>query len=316
MLETAGRCPLAFFFRHALRIRPLDELALDQDRWLDPLAFGSLLHEVFRRFMTQLRSQNKLPDFNRDIEVLVEMLRQEISKYRDLYPPANEASYRSQCRQLDRATRIFLKTEHEFCKSSSPQFMEAAIGIPAEPGGGTPLDEAEPVELAIGPGQSVRVRGRIDRIDRVGGDRSSTFSIWDYKTGSSTRFEGPDPFANGRIIQHVLYVAMAQELLRRKVDAKATVQSFGYFFPGLRGLGQRIAWAPQQLREGHAIIQRLGDTIARGAFLATDHKDDCSFCDYQAVCGDVVAITQRSRAKLDHIETVELKSFRELRRDG
>jgi hypothetical protein len=313
-LETMGRCPLAFFFRHALKIRPLEELEVDLDRWLDPLAFGSLLHEVFRRFMTQLRSENKLPNFRRDADILEEMLKQEIAKYRDMFPPANESAYRNQCRQLDRAAKIFLVDEQELCKKNVPMFMEASVGLPANPDA-TPIDEPEPASLTLVDGGSIRVRGRIDRIDRIGGEDSNDFVIWDYKTGSSVRYSGPNPINQGRVIQHVLYLQLVQTLLRRRVDPQAVVQSFGYFFPGQRGMGQRLEWAPQQLPKGSATLQRLCDTMAHGAFIATDNKDDCKFCDYADVCGDVETVTQQSKGKLGN-EVVELRSFHELRRNG
>ena len=37
-LETMGQCPLKYFFRYVLKIGVPDELALDPDVWLDPLA--------------------------------------------------------------------------------------------------------------------------------------------------------------------------------------------------------------------------------------------------------------------------------------
>jgi ATP-dependent helicase/nuclease subunit B len=314
MLETVGRCPLAYFFRHALRVRPLEELTVDQDRWLDALAFGSLLHEVFRRFMTELRDEGKLPDLNRDQERLQHTLRQEIAKYRDLYPPPNEGTYRDQCRQLERAAQIFLMDEHELCKTNVPMFMEASIGLPSDTA--TALDQAEPVIILVGNGESIRVRGRIDRIDRVGGENSSTFTIWDYKTGSSARYQKQDPFRQGRMIQHILYLAMAEAVLRRKVDPKAIVQSFGYFFPGARGWGQRIVWSPDEIRQGQPIVQRLCQSIARGAFLPTDNSDDCSVCDDRAVCGDFEAVTKCSKEKRSGTLIVELESFRALRANG
>ena len=311
-LETAGRCPRAYFYHYALQVRPLDELAIELDRWLDPLAFGALLHEVFRRFMCELRAEGKLPNFTRDRKRLEHILSEQIRSYHELYPPPNESLYRDQCRQLERAVRIFLMTEAEFCQRSRPLFMEASLGLAAA-GNGTPLDEPDPLGVPLSDGTSVRIRGRIDRIDQLGDESSHEFAIWDYKTGSSNRYKRSDPFRQGRIIQHVLYLAMVQQVLRKTLDPKATVSTFGYFFPGVRGWGNRVAWSSDELSEGQAVLQRLCQTISSGSFAATDQCEDCRFCDYQAVCGDYQAVTAASKDKLANQENASLQSFRELR---
>ena len=56
-LETAGRCPLAFFFRNGLHLYALEEIDVDPDHWIDAAQFGSLLHEVFRQFMESQRTR-------------------------------------------------------------------------------------------------------------------------------------------------------------------------------------------------------------------------------------------------------------------
>ena len=56
-LEALAKCPYAFFIRHVLGIEALEELRKDMNRWLDPLQRGELLHEVFYRFMTELKSK-------------------------------------------------------------------------------------------------------------------------------------------------------------------------------------------------------------------------------------------------------------------
>ena len=73
-LETAGRCPLAFFFRNGLGLYPQDELEIDLDRWIDPAQFGLLLHETFRQFMTELVAAGKRPEFERDHKSLASIL--------------------------------------------------------------------------------------------------------------------------------------------------------------------------------------------------------------------------------------------------
>ena len=103
-LETAGQCPLKYFFSYALYVRPLEELVVDPERWLDALNCGKLLHSVFRQFMSELRARDEIPEFVRDQKRLAEILRLHIQKYRDAVPPPNEAAYRKQCRELTEAS--------------------------------------------------------------------------------------------------------------------------------------------------------------------------------------------------------------------
>ena len=58
-LETVGCCPLRYFFRYVLDISPPEELMVDLTRWLDPVEFGNLLHEVFYRFMSELIAERR-----------------------------------------------------------------------------------------------------------------------------------------------------------------------------------------------------------------------------------------------------------------
>ena len=85
----------------------------------------------------------------------------------------------------------------------------------------------------------------------------------------------------------------------RQTDPEATVAEVGYSFPGHRGRGERIAYTPQDLDAGLAILRRLCQTIARGAFLATDNpKTDCTWCDYADICGDTAASGRAAERKL------------------
>ena len=92
-LETIGRCPMAWFFHYVLRIEPPKELDVDPTRWLDPLDFGLLLHEVFRQFMVDFQKA-LLPKKSRDEAKLTKILDQQIAKYRDLCPPPSESVFR------------------------------------------------------------------------------------------------------------------------------------------------------------------------------------------------------------------------------
>ena len=83
-------------------------------------------------------------------------------------PPPSESVFRAEVAQLKRTARIFLREEEVYCRDTGnrPQFLEVSIGMKNE-GRSTRLDAVEPVEVRFPDGSSLRVRGRIDRIDRA-----------------------------------------------------------------------------------------------------------------------------------------------------
>jgi ATP-dependent helicase/nuclease subunit B len=189
--------------------------------------------------------------------------------------------------------------------------MEASIGLRTSEAG-TLLDSVDPVRLPLGGGKSIRIRGRIDRIDRIGDPQGHAFALWDYKTGSTWRFRQEPPFWQGRVLQHAVYLHLALDRLRQ-IHPKADVKEVGYFFPSRRGRGERLTHTPQELGEGLAILQRLCRLVGDGAFLATDNtEEDCTYCDYVDICGDLTAVSQASQRKLQGTDKL-LDPLRELR---
>ena len=313
-LETLGKCPMEYFFRYILEIAPPEELEVDPSVWLDPMQRGSLLHEVFRAFMAALREKDLLPDFKRDHKTLGALLDRGIKRYRADFPPPSPMVFELECRRLRQTARIFLLEEEAFCRESLPMFLEAAVGVPPE-GEGTPLDTPDPVEIALPDGRSIRVRGKIDRVDRIARGPAPRFAIWDYKTGSSYKYNQEDPFQQGRFVQGALYVGILRQRLRAKVSSGAVVDSFGYFFPNDREHGERLSWPSGQLETGRLVIARLCRMLAAGCFPLSDSADDMSsrYNDYRSVMGDPIVAAATVKAMMGNPENAALDPFRSLR---
>ena len=213
-LETAGRCPLAFFFRNGLKLYAPDELEIDPDRWIDAAQFGSLMHDVFRRFMDELSGAGLRPQFERDHNRLAHILHEAVEQWREEVPPPNENAFRMQYWQLVRTSRIFLQEEEDFCQTSQPRFFEVALGMESVAGGSL-LDDKEPSTVSLLSGKSIRARGWIDRVDESDAAR---YTIWDYKISSGYGYDQGDPFRQGRRVQSVLYLRMIEAALRKNLD--------------------------------------------------------------------------------------------------
>jgi len=310
-LETAGACPLRFFFRYGLEIELPREIVVDPSRWLDPLARGSLLHELFEEFLRGFIVEDRAPSFERDRDAFRALLDRKIAAARETFPPPSEAVFRREVDALAGTAETFLKAEETYRqeKENVPVYLEASIGIGPD-GEGTDLDDPEPVSVDLpGGGGTIRTRGRIDRIDRLGG---GGWGIWDYKTGSSYGFDRADPFREGRKVQPWLYLRMVEARLRGAVSPGEAVRSFGYFFPGVRAAGERIEWDAECLERGGRVVARLCRLISSGAFAATTDENDCTYCDYLSLCGDVKSLAKGSRGKVLSGENL-LGPVRELR---
>jgi len=317
-LETLGQCPLRYFFRYVLKISPPEELTIDPEIWLDPLARGSLLHEVFEIFLKEVIERGDIPVAGRDEDRLLAILDARVEHYRSEIPPPSEAVYRREVGRLRRTAQIFLRGEEEYCARTGnrPLFLEVSIGLKTQ-GSGTGFDTPEPVEVRLPDGSSLRVCGRIDRVDQVGGAGANVFAIWDYKVGGTWKYrQEPRPFWEGRVVQHALYVLVMNARLKalRKDFPGARVDEFGFFFPSETAGGERIEFIPRDLEKGAGILHRLARIAANGAFLATTQDDkDCSFCDYRQICGNVAALASASDRKLTTLSNVILEPYRELR---
>jgi ATP-dependent helicase/nuclease subunit B len=313
-LETLGRCPLAYFFQHVLGLDVRPDYEEIPSWWLDSAAAGALLHETFELMMCELCQDGRQPELARDWPRLQELLGRGIEKYRRLYPCPSQAVFERQCRELRRTAHVFLLEEEDHCRStgSRPAYLEASLGMPTL-GHGTALDTTEPIELSLPNGDRIRVRGRVDRIDQLENAQPPTYAVWDYKTGSSRKYNQADPFQEGRRIQNFIYLEMVASRLRQVISPEARLESFGYFFPSSRGHGERICWKAEELSDGREVLKHLIALLKAGVFPATNQKDDCLYCNVRGTCGDVAATVSASASKLAGPDSELLMPFQELR---
>ena len=272
MLETLAACPRRYLLRDVLGVRALEEPERDSRRWLQPLEMGVLLHDLFLEYMRRLRTRGERPSVEHEPE-LAGLANEAIDRWLALIPSPLEAAFRNDRRRIERATRIFVAAEARRMDgepSLAPTHLEWDFG------------GEEGVEVALSEQVAFRLRGRIDRVDRLEG--SDHYEIWDYKTGSAWGYDSTDLLAGGRNLQWALY-ALA---LPRLLDA-GEVRRSGYFFASDRGSGQRFAAEPPGADRLGAILGPLFE-LARAGFFPALHKGDksgggpCRFCDYRRVC--------------------------------
>lgn len=312
MFELLAKSPLDFFFKYILCIEPLEDEEVDVNVWLDPLSRGSLLHSVFQEFLITLRDKGERPSMNTHREMIRTILNDHVLKQRDINPPFHEYAYERDLYLLQKATDIFLNREEEFCISSIPEYFEVNIGIPYEVRA-TELDSKTPICLELPADKTIRVRARIDRIDKTAKTNPPVYSVWDYKTGRSRRYDRNDPFKKGRIVQNILYLLIAEKQLTGKVTNTASVSHFGYFFTSLSEMGQRISWPASLLKTGKEYLITLADMIRDGCFLSSFEENDLKYTDYEDVLIDKDLAMEQAMKKFKNQENTALESMRRLR---
>ncbi len=273
-LETLVRCPYHYFLKYLLHIDVPDEREEEGASWLNPLDFGSLLHDLLCAFMQDLRSRGELPQI-KHIPAMKKLLYEKAEKKRKSIPVTHEAAYRADIERLEQAVEIFLHAEAQQ-ENTEPIGFEVSFGF----GRDDELDSPEPVLLRLTKDVQLKLRGRMDRIDKV----EHGYAIWDYKSGSAYSYKEASLNHAGSYLQWALYAYVLDEILEKDQSPDRVVQS-GYFFATAREYGRRIA---PQLPARHELGDRLlplFELVAEGCFFHIQKEDHCKFCEYRRLCG-------------------------------
>ena len=238
--EKAAECPFRFFLKRGLGLRPVDERERDRDVWLDPLRRGSELHDVYAALLRKTRDEKRRPTL-KDADWLVKYAQDRLEKLDEEMPaPTPEILERETTDFLD-DVRLFVEAEVENGATTAVG-LEVPFGRPLD-GDEEPLARSEPVTISLGNGMTLKIAGRIDRINEVG---AATFEVLDYKTGSYWRDDWKGVFAGGRRLQHALYGLAALELLKTR-HAKPKLRGGVYYFSSHKGRGERVRIAAPAL---------------------------------------------------------------------
>ena len=295
-LETLVESPFRYFLRYVLGLEPVDELTYEPGRWLTPLERGSLLHEVFHAFMEEVTARGERPHADRHRELMDRTVDRLLEAWRERLPPPTEGAFRRESREVRATAGIFLRDEEDRAPEAEPAGFEVRFGRRGGRRGEGELDSPEPVRLELGEAGPLRLRGSIDRVDRLEG---GGYRVWDYKTGSPSGYSRTDPLGDGRL-QWLLYGRCLETLLER-AGRPARVLRSGYLFPGERGHGERM-----DFRVDEAATERMADVLARrldlaaaGLFPHPADRDACRWCDVEAACGGAERRARQVGRKLE-----------------
>jgi ATP-dependent helicase/nuclease subunit B len=283
-LATYARCGYLYLLQNVLRLQPAPEP--EERRRIEPLERGDLFHGVAERYLRELRDRGQLPvrDTVEARARLDEMAEEALEGLVAGTPPRFTLLWEREKRRFHDTVRGWLVREAAAAAKSTPAHFELSFGMGMAPDAGEPHDP-DPLEIDLGDGRTLRVSGRIDRIDR----REDGLVLRDYKTGRAPRDDG-GVFRGGKQLQIPFYVLAAAKLL----PGERVVDAFLDYVDG----GRQVAFRPD-LAESPAfrdLLRRLVDLVARGVFV--QEPGACEWCDFTAVCGPRALLQRRQGIKV------------------
>ncbi|MBN1852534.1 MAG: exodeoxyribonuclease V subunit gamma, partial [Pirellulales bacterium] len=312
-LEEYAYCPFRFFMERIVKLEPLEELTLDTDF----LRRGLLAHMVWAEFHAQLKSQqDRLPlTAQYDRATFCEWFRTILSRHSAVN---SSRGVDRALRELDRRQILDWATDYyrqhvEYDQLSEgleapfvPEFFEVRFG-PAkgkDPGPEDPLSTDMPFELDLDD-STIRITGRVDRIDLGRAAEQVIFNIIDYKTSMAKAVTDED-LENGLRIQSPIYAMAVEELLLKKLHAKAWQAD--YWWLRKEGYGKREGLSKKSpkvfqlhaINEGKLIpterwerlrkrvtdrVKQIVIGIRRGAFPVFCADVECTkYCPFRTIC--------------------------------
>lgn len=310
-LEAYASCPFRFFLRYVLRIQPLETLDLQDDAG----ERGTLVHEILAELHRELSAENNQESPG---DLIGQRFHDLLSEKLGRRPASSEVQAALaviEQRILEEWGAAYGE-QWDHYQSSLPDDLPLRP-VHFEVPFGTPRAATEHAEepttapLIFGQGtETVRVGGRIDRIDVGTHEGQQVFVIVDYKTGSNSAFDQRN-VEEGTALQLALYTLAAERLGLTGPGARPFQMGYWQlrnqgFIPGLKSRRKKGAPLPELVEtvwEGlqellDSIIPRLAAGIRRGQFPVFNRDPKCTqHCAYQTVCrvGQVRALPERMK---------------------
>lgn len=298
-LQTLASCPYSFFLKQVLGIKEPDDIEYRPGAWLNSADRGTVLHAIFERFLTSCKEQGIRPKVEQHLQELCQLADEILAEYKELTPAPSHVVFEKEREEILASCKVFLAMEEEI--ESIPEHFELVID-----------KQNTPVEILLPSGSSYLVSGKIDRVD-VNPD--GTYSILDYKTGSTYSYKPKEIFKGGRQLQHAMYAIAFEEFARKysQQDREVTVSRSGYVFPTVKGEGASLLRPQSNKDQFLTLNEKLLDILATGHFTMTDTKDDCKYCHYHLICNRHLVDEDVLAEKRNDRNANGLTAFREVR---
>ncbi len=295
-LNDYGMCPFRFFARRLLRLEAVKE----PEEGHDVLQLGLINHAILERTYRAVQREGLAiapENLPRALALLDEAARAVFDMAPADYGFRPSAVWRREQDALLRRLRWLIEQDfNEGLPGDKNQTLAAWSGGPRTPYAleasfGT--EGVAPVEIA-GEAGALRLRGKIDRLDRVG----DAVIVIDYKSGSGSF--NVDDLRAARSVQMLVYLRAAQRLLAERGEA-ARVAGGAYWHIGSRAISGAVKAGDEALDEAEARLHIHVAAARAGRFMVRPSKPmvrgRCAFpCDFSELCHLTRAGQRRSLA--------------------
>ncbi len=277
-LEDYWKCPFKLLVQKAFRLRDLPQVAMD----LDPRQKGSLLHLLFEHLVKVGRTDSA--------DVFLDQKRIDLKIY-----PQDELLWSIQKNKLLQIAKKFLDFENTRIKTVN-KATEAQFEMHFD------LQNKKFVTADEKPNQSVKIKGRIDRVDQVNLSGEPEIIVYDYKANTAELKNHQDWLKAGEfqlllyLIACEIYLYPGQNVISsvyydyRKLEAHKglTTQSYQNFF--LEEARKRKSLSDSEsksalIAEFSKILENMFLKLENFDFSAepVDHKI-CNNCNWSKLC--------------------------------
>jgi ATP-dependent helicase/nuclease subunit B len=285
-LNSYARCPWQFLARYLLDLRPLAAPEMQ----MTPADRGSFCHDVLWRTCTLLRDRFGAPvnlaripaeDVDRALDEAVEAERLRLDE-----AAVHSRLWEVQTRFWRGLLGAYLADQRQRADGedgdSGAVHFELGFGMSGAAAERTdPHSRGDPVTVRAGE-TAIRVRGKIDRVDREG-----ALLAVDYKTGALPTYVS---IREGLDLQLALYARMLEAALGEPVHGGAyhDVRNHAHrYFAGfryVRGRRVEVEEFPEQLDASMQAVARCVRGIRAGRFDALPTHGCLSWCPYRQIC--------------------------------
>jgi hypothetical protein len=279
-LETYASCPRSYLLGRVFRLGEEDRPERIDE--ITPADRGQLLHTVLERFIADSLDEGTVPAPGEPWPAsarrsLLEVLDEEVGAAQARGITGGRASTLILHRRLRTEMDLFLATDNALRaeRRSTPVRVELGFGF-----------DDDPSELDLPDGRTLRLRGRVDRVDAT--DDGGVLVI-DYKGGSGRAFAGmaADPLDRGRRLQLPLYARVVADKLDRQGPRTA-----------LYWLTSSGDVRPMELRDDlesdlDRTVSATLDGISGGLFPGVPGEavgwprltfENCRYCEFDRIC--------------------------------
>lgn len=215
-LESFARCAYSHFLSYGLKLREREESGFES------VDMGNLYHAAIENYSKMLVSSNynwmNIPDEMRD-SFATEAMEQAVAAYPNLsiYATAENAHIAERMQHIFKQT-VWALTTQVRKGTFVPNEFEIAF---------SKQDKLDALSFQLEDGNSIQLKGRIDRLDTCVDDNRLYVKIIDYKSGN-TKFDVLKLY-NGLQLQLIVYMNAALELEEKGHPTKEVVPG-GLFY--------------------------------------------------------------------------------------